>query len=130
MTILKEQQKYYHVSRKGRLSDSDTIVLNPIIPKTAMTGEETKTPRICVCENPADAAMASDGGMSSTYAVYELIQQIPVYTPTEKEVPDVKKTHERWIRTSAKFKFIGLFSTFKTNSRVIFKNSKITLFKE
>lgn len=94
-------------------------LVSPSVPETAAPSEDTTTPRICVgatlsdcftsigvfgvfrrcmsaCEDAKSYAVKGD-------EVYPIIIQVfdvgtsEVYTPTEKEVPDVSDTHELWL---------------------------------
>lgn len=94
----------------------------PTVPDTHANDEDAFTPRICVCERLEDCFTAigllgrfrrclaanEDAKSYETRGleVYPILilkfsDDLPYYTPTEKEVPDSPFTHEKWLTQAA-----------------------------
>lgn len=83
----------------------------PRIPKTAATGEDLLTPRVCFAPTIKQAVIAINPA-GDFMSEYEYFVHVPVncnnvHIPTEMEVPDVDDTNEVWICSPVKLKCIG-----------------------
>ena len=97
----------YHLSPVNH----DGKTFYPRIPKTAATGEDLLTPRVCFAPTIRQAIVAINPA-GDFMSEYEYFVHIPVncnnvYIPTELEVPDVDDTEEIWIKEPVKLACIG-----------------------
>lgn len=99
-------RQLYFISEKKGLTH-----LEPRVPSNYMTKngyEDGKTPRVCFSTSIDGCLMAlSMKCTNHEYYVYTPIGHGKVVSPTVKQVPDVKITHEKWILDPVEIKCIG-----------------------
>lgn len=98
----------YFISPSSEFNDG---VLHPRIPDNFLTKngyEDAKTPRVCFSTN-IDGCLKglSQNLTGKEFYIYKPVGFYDVITPTEKQVPDVKITNERWITSPVDVKMIG-----------------------
>ena len=94
--------------------------MKPHIPISRLDNEDAKHARICFSTSISGALRAINPGLCWNPDFYvmcpEDYDKVDVYVPTEKEVPDVKDTREKWIRNKVKVKCIGKIRAFYSNA--------------
>ena len=104
----------YHISELNH--DGETFI--PRIPEDAYTcDEDIKHKRICVSTSIIGCIRAIDPCMwypDTKWYVHvpveldNLYEKEHIYKPSEKDVPDVKVTREKWITKRVKMKCVGI----------------------
>ena len=106
----------FFVSEHG---DYNETIVQPKIPDNYMTQngfEDNKTPRVCFSTSIDGCLMAlSQNITDKVFYVYQPVGKYKVITPTEKQVPDVKITKERWICEPVELTSIGKIKAIDVN---------------
>lgn len=106
----------FFVSEHG---DYNETIVQPKIPDNYMTQngfEDNKTPRVCFSTSIDGCLMAlSQNITDKVFYVYQPVGKHKVITPTEKQVPDVKITKERWICEPVELTSIGKIKAIDVN---------------
>jgi len=97
--------QYYHISKNPLKSD----VLIPRAPKNPMYKEDPWTKRVCVSTSLVGCARALNLSTwdGPVYVYVPVNYAGRIVKPTEKQVPDVKCTREKWLMDPVKMKCIG-----------------------
>lgn len=103
----KNSGSLYHLSEKNL----DGRMLAPKVPSNYLTDngfEDNTTKRVCF-STTIDGALAglSKNLKDKEFYVHILDGKSSIKVPSEKDVPDVKITHERWALTDVRVKCIG-----------------------
>ena len=106
----------FFISKDG---DYDETIVQPRIPDNYMTQngfEDSKTPRVCFSTSIDGCLMGlSQNITNKEFYVYHPVGKHKVITPTEKQVPDVKITKERWICEPVELTCIGKIKAIDEN---------------
>lgn len=106
----------FFVSEHG---DYNETIVQPKIPDNYMTQngfEDNTTPRVCFSTSIDGCLMAlSQNITDKVFYVYQPVGKHKVITPTEKQVPDVKITKERWICEPVELTSIGKIKAIDVN---------------
>ena len=106
----------FFVSEHG---DYDETIIKPKIPNNYMTQngfEDNITPRVCFSTSIDGCLMGlSQNITDKTFYVYQPVGKHKIITPTEKQVPDVKITKERWICEPVELTCIGKIKAIDEN---------------
>lgn len=106
----------FFVSEHG---DYNETILQPKIPNNYMTQngfEDNKTPRVCFSTSIDGCLIAlSQNITNKEFYVYQPVGKHKVIVPTEKQVPDVKITKERWICEPVELTCIGKIKAIDEN---------------
>ena len=121
--IIKEKLLEGDDSKTYRINESQVVLeitnINPSIPNNFMTKngyEENKTKRVCFAPSVGQCLMGlSRNCEGEEFYVYAPDGDYKTYTPSIKEVPDVKITGEIWIKESVNVKCIGKIRVLDTN---------------
>lgn len=113
--FVESSNQLYHISNRKGITN-----INPSIPNNFMTKngyEENKTKRVCFAPSVDQCLMAlSRNCEGEEFYVYTPDGDYKTYTPSIKEVPDVKITGEIWIKESVNVKCIGKIRVLDTNN--------------
>lgn len=106
----------FFVSEHG---DYNETILQPKVPNNYMTQngfEDNKTPRVCFSTSIDGCLIAlSQNITNKEFYVYQPVGKHKVFVPTEKQVPDVKITKERWICEPVELTCIGKIKAIDEN---------------
>ena len=106
----------FFVSEHG---DYNETILQPKVPNNYMTQngfEDNKTPRVCFSTSIDGCLIAlSQNITNKEFYVYQPVGKHKVIVPTEKQVPDVKITKERWICEPVELTCIGKIKAIDEN---------------
>lgn len=100
---------YYHISK----SNLDGTVLKPRVPESRMDQEDGRKRRVCFSTNIRGCLKAICAEYFLGFGDDEYYVHVPynykskVYKPSEKEVPDVKYTREKWFLNKVKLHCVG-----------------------
>ena len=112
--FMESSNQLYHISNRKGITN-----INPSIPNNFMTKngyEENKTKRVCFAPSVGQCLMGlSRNCEGEEFYVYAPDGDYKTYTPSIKEVPDVKITGEIWIKESVNVKCIGKIRVLDTN---------------
>lgn len=112
--FMESSNQLYHISNRKGITN-----INPSIPNNFMTKngyEENKTKRVCFAPSVDQCLMGlSRNCEGEEFYVYAPDGDYKTYTPSIKEVPDVKITGEIWIKESVNVKCIGKIRVLDTN---------------
>ena len=106
----------FFVSEHG---DYDETIVRPKIPDNYMTQngfEDNTTPRVCFSTSIDGCLIALGQNITNkVFYVYQPVGKHKVVVPTEKQVPDVKITKERWICEPVELTCIGKIKAIDEN---------------
>ena len=92
-------------------TNMNEMILHPRIPNNFLTMngyEDNTTPRVCFCTSIDNCLMAMSMRLTDKeFYVHRPIEKYSIYSPSIKEVPDVKITGEKWIKEPVKLSCIG-----------------------
>lgn len=98
----------------------DGVLMKPRVPHSTMDGEDKKHARICFSTSISGALKAINPAVywHSDYYVMCPVNYdgLDVFVPSEKEVPDVKDTREKWVRNKVKVECIGKIRAYYSQS--------------
>lgn len=98
--------KLYFISEKQDLKKLEPRIPNNFFTKNGY--EDSKTPRVCFSTDIGKCLSAlSMNCADHEYYVYSPAKDYKVITPTQKQVPDVKITDEKWITEPVELICIG-----------------------
>ena len=98
--------KLYFISEKQDLKKLEPRIPNNFFTKNGY--EDSKTPRVCFSTDIGKCLSAlSMNCTNHEYYVYSPAKDYKVITPTQKQVPDVKITDEKWITEPVELIYIG-----------------------
>lgn len=98
--------KLYFISEKQDLKKLEPRIPNNFFTKNGY--EDSKTPRVCFSTDIGKCLSAlSMNCANHEYYVYSPAKDYKVITPTQKQVPDVKITDEKWITEPVELICIG-----------------------
>ena len=98
----------YHISP----TNLDGVVMKPAVPSSAMFDEDSRHVRVCFSTSVMGCIRAFDPYVYKYDMEYYVMTPVNynilnVFVPSEKEVPEVKTTREKWVRNKVKVKCIG-----------------------
>ena len=112
--FVESSNQLYHISNRKGITN-----INPSIPNNFMTKngyEENKTKRVCFAPSVDQCLMGlSRNCEGEEFYVYAPDGDYKIYTPSVKEVPDVKITGEIWINEPVNVKCVGKIKVLDTN---------------
>lgn len=112
--FMESSNQLYHISNRKGITN-----INPSIPNNFMTKngyEENKTKRVCFAPSVDQCLMGlSRNCEGEEFYVYAPDGDYKTYTPSIKEVPDVKITGEVWIKEPVNVKCVGKIKVLDTN---------------
>lgn len=112
--FVESSNQLYHISNRKGITN-----INPSIPNNFMTKngyEENKTKRVCFAPSVDQCLMGlSRNCEGEEFYVYAPDGDYKIYTPSIKEVPDVKITGEVWIKEPVNVKCVGKIKVLDTN---------------
>ena len=111
----------YHISE----SNLNGKTLRPRIPENRMSGEDSRHVRVCFSTNITGCIRAINPDVLRYDDIFYVMvpfdySKLSVYKPSEKEVPDVKETREKWVRSKVKLKCIGRIKVYRDNNHFTF----------
>lgn len=112
--FMESSNQLYHISNRKGITN-----INPSIPNNFMTKngyEENKTKRVCFAPSVDQCLMGlSRNCEGGEFYVYAPDGDYKTYTPSIKEVPDVKITGEVWIKEPVNVKCVGKIKVLDAN---------------
>lgn len=96
----------YHLS----MQDLSGKTLYPRVPaeNSRMGGEDFRTKRICFASRIAWCLKALEADIDTEFYVHVPVAvPMKIVKPTEKQVPDVKSTHEVWVKEPVTLQKLG-----------------------